>query len=185
MLYNILSSFEEDNKMSKILKNRTKVLNYICAALMVLLIGMQFIPYWSSGDGSLSIAHHVWLPSNTDKASMSNWLVEEVSKTTDEFKEDAKEQKSKESIVIANAIAHPSAAMFLLGIFGAIFCVLKSKVSWMSLFALACGIIGLYAFCFNPAYALGSTRVIYIMVSAVTTLVALLNLVLGAIKKKD
>ena len=170
--------------MSKILNNRTKVLNYICAALMVLLIGIQFVPYWSSGDGSLSIAHHVWLPDNSDKASMSNWLIEEASKTTDLYKEQAKEQKSQEKIVISNAIAHPSAAIFLLGIFGTIFCLLKSKISWMSIFALACGIIGLYAFCFSPVYALGSTRVIYIIVSAVTTLVALLNLILGVVKKK-
>ena len=185
MVYNKLSLCEEDNEMSKKIIDRTRVLNYICAALLVLLIGMQFIPYWSSGEGTLSIAHQVWLPNNSDKASMSTWLVEEVSQTTDKFAQEAKEQKSKENIVISNAIAHPAAAMLLLGIFGTIFCILKSKVSWMSIFALACGIIGLYAFCFNPAYALGSTRILYIIVSAVITLVALLNLVLGVIKKKD
>lgn len=125
--------------MPKDLTQRTKLVHYVCAALLLVLLVMQFTPFWHFGEAgeSVSISGYIWFPS--DHADLTSYL-----------------QQTVGSDFTINAILIPCILMLLLSAAGAAFCVIKPGELLASLFAVACGLSGTIGFLACPALRLGS-----------------------------
>ena len=118
----------------------TKMMNIACAALALVLLVMQFTPFWHMGGETepVSIGGYVWLPS--DHGEVTSYLQEQVSS---DFK-------------VNDVIALPILVL-LLGAATIVLCLWKMDNPLVGLLPASCGLAGVWGFLFNAAFRLGST----------------------------
>lgn len=124
--------------MPNTLLSRTKTVHYVCAALLIILLVMQFTPFWHVDGTSVSISGYIWFPS--DHADLTSYFQQTIS----------------EDFVINNILV-PCLLMLVLGALGAVFAVIKVDTIVPSLLSIACGVSGFIGFLVKPALRLGST----------------------------
>ena len=125
--------------MPKNLTQRTKLVHYVCAALLLVLLVMQFTPFWHYGEAgeTVSISGYIWFPS--DHNDLTSYLQQMVG-----------------SDFTIDTILVPCILMLLLSAAGAVLCVIKPGEWLASLLAVACGLSGVIGFLTCPALRLGS-----------------------------
>lgn len=118
----------------------TKVMNIACAVLALVLLVMQFMPFWYMGEETepVSIGGYVWLPS--DHGEVTSYLQEQVSS---DFK-------------INDVIAMPILVL-LLGAASMVLCIWQMNNPLAGLLPIACGLSGVWGFLTKAAFRLGST----------------------------
>ena len=118
----------------------TKVMNIACAVLALLLLVMQFTPFWHMGEGTepVSIGGYVWFPS--DHGEVTSYLQEQVSS---DFK--------------INDIIGMPILVLLLGAASMVLCIWKMNNPLVSILPIACGLSGVWGFLTKAAFRLGST----------------------------
>lgn len=118
----------------------TKVMNIACAVLALVLLVMQFTPFWYMGEETepVSIGGYVWLPS--DHGEVTSYLQEQVSS---DFK-------------INDIIAMPILVL-LLGAATIVVCIWQMNNPLVGLLPIACGLSGVWGFLAKAAFRLGST----------------------------
>ena len=118
----------------------TKVMNIACAVLALVLLVMQFTPFWHMGEGTepVSIGGYVWFPS--DHGEVTSYLQEQVSS---DFK-------------INDVIAMPILVL-LLSAASIVLCIWKMNSPLVGLLPIACGLSGVWGFLAKPAFRLGAT----------------------------
>ena len=158
------------------LKNHVKVFNLAAIVLAVVMIALQFVPFWTyetteKVDGvettyetTASIAEYVWLPFDCRDL-------------TKDFGEALDIAKPKVNDFITEA-----ALVLALGAVSIIM-ILIFKNEWMILFSLAVGIIGDLQFLTQKVMQMGSMCYIHLAVSVLLTVVSAVSLVL-TLKKK-
>lgn len=136
--------------MPKDLNSRTKIVHYVCAALLLVLLVMQFTPFWhipESGE-AVSIGGYIWFP--TEHTDLTSYLQETIS---EDF--------------LVNNVLIPCILMLVLSAFGIVLCVIKAGDLLPSLFPAACGLSGIIGFLAKPALRLGSGWVWMLLISIV------------------
>ena len=120
--------------------NWTKIMNIACAVLALVLLVMQFMPFWYMGEETepVSIGGYVWFPS--DHGEVTGYLQEQVSS---DFK-------------INDIIAMPILVL-LLSVATMVVCIWKMNNPLVSILPIACGLSGAWGFLAKAAFRLGST----------------------------
>lgn len=123
--------------MPNTLLSRTKTVHYVCAALLLILLVMQFTPFWSIDSGSVSIGGYIWFPS--DHTDLTSHL-----------------QDTLGADFTINNILAPCLLMLVLSAVGAVMSVIKAATVIPSLLSAACGVSGFIGFLTTPALRLGT-----------------------------
>lgn len=144
----------------KTLKNKTVLMNLLCALLMFVLLVMQFVPYWHYADenGSCSISGYVWFP--TDHDELETWLSDQIAGYD------------------LNGFVGAALLVFITGVLGMAFSLLKMHSGWPAVLTVACGASATLAYLCNDALRLGSGWLLHLLVCAAILAVgvgALLN----------
>ncbi|MGN1021358.1 MAG: hypothetical protein ACI4O7_13425 [Aristaeellaceae bacterium] len=118
----------------------TRIMNIACAVLALVLLVLQFTPFWYMGGETepVSIGGYVWFPS--DHGEVTSYLQEQVSS---DFK-------------VNDVIAMPILVL-LLSVATIVLCVWKMSNPLVSLLPIACGLCGVWGFLAKAAFRLGST----------------------------
>ncbi len=118
---------------------KTKGISILCACLMVLLLVLQFVPYWQYGEEpeDVSIQRFVWFP--TDCKGLEKQIGEEI---------------LDPGFSVGRIVLMPILELLLCAA-GSVLCLLKGEEKWVSLFPVAAGGFGIWGY-LNPAFRLGS-----------------------------
>ncbi len=146
---------------------KTKAFNMIGACLMVLLLVMQFVPFWQYGEPvkSVSIQGYVWFP--TDYKDLDKEL---------------QEQTNDSQFGISNIVLMPVLEL-LLCCAGAVFCFVKSDQTLALLFPIAAGAMGIYGY-LKPAFKLGSLWPMHIMLCVLLLAIGITGFIMTLHAKK-
>ena len=142
-----------------------RILNYIGAALSLVMLVMLFVPFWEYGDKTASINGFVWLQA-TD-GELTSWF--------------ARNAIGFSPMTDTNMLVITPVFMFVLSILGTIFCIKSSKSELISLLPFFCGLVGIVGYLTQPVLQLGQLWVVHLAISAALALVGLVATVLGII----
>lgn len=152
--------------MLKSFNSRTKLCNYVCAALTLCLLILQFTPFWHIGEDSYSINRYVWLECNNDE--IASWFSSQLGTS-----------------VNINSIVISSVLILLLGVGGVVLCIMKSNVGLTALLPAFCSIVGIITFMNKPVFRLGSTWVIQLILCIAILAFAIMTLIFGYKKSEQ
>ena len=133
--------------MASIKNNPTKLLGIICGVLLIALLILQFVPYWSFGspEQTVSISGYVWFPHN--HAEIDTALSASAGRDVD----------------VNNVFG--SAVLLLAACVVGIIAFLANPESVLSaLMPLLAGLLGCWQYLLNPLYRLGSGWVLHFIV---------------------
>ncbi len=143
-------------------KNRIRMLNYICAGLAVVLVVLQFIPFWgcyqckTCGDGKIiSINEYIWF-ANDHKTGLTSVL-----------------QKYyipgfQVSDLVATSVLIQVASLFTL-----VMCIARPAKLTASAFALIAGLACVVGYLTHPVYQMGQLWQLHLAFGVLTLLAAL------------
>lgn len=122
----------------KYFNGKTSMANVICAVLMILLLIMQFTPFWQYGEAgeSCSISAYVWFPS--DHKDLETWLGTQA-----------------EDHDLNSFVGMPILTL-VLSAAGAALCLIKPEKGAMALLPTVCGAAGMIGYLTTPALKLGA-----------------------------
>lgn len=145
--------------MTRKASNLTPTLNVICAILMLVLLVMQFMPFWTYGDPatSVSIQGYIWFPGN--HTGLDQALKESVSA----------------DYSINDVLLMPILTL-VLGAAGIVLCLLKSANPFVSLLPAACGLAGTWGYLTGTAFHVGSGWVFHLILCIVLLALGLISL---------
>lgn len=150
--------------MLKSLSGRTKLCNYACALFTLCLLILQFTPFWHFGDESLSISGYVWL--DCDNTGIASWFSSQLG-----------------AVPNINSIVLSAVPLLVLGVIGFIVCLIKPRSGFVSLLSAIAALFGLYGYIFEPAFRLGSTWVLQLIL-CIAIIVATVMAIMYSNKQK-
>jgi len=124
--------------LKELRKNKWATCNWICALLMIVLLVMQFVPFWHFGEAgeSCSISSYVWFPS--DYKDLESWL-----------------DTQAEGHDLNSFVGMPILVLVLSAV-GAALCLIKPDKGMTTLLPALCGAAGTWAYLTTPALKLGA-----------------------------
>jgi len=125
--------------------------NIICAVLLIVMVGLLFLPTWQYGDGMLSAGSYIGFP--TEKIALLK-----------SFKDTLGLQK----IPGVNDVVTVPICIMLLTILGLLFAALSKKVPYSAAVAVFAGILAVVGYATNPFFALADTWLILIISGGIT-----------------
>ena len=159
--------------MVKSLKNPKVLCSWLCALVMLAILVMMFVPYWSyvgsnedtfePEDRVTSINGYLWFPS--DHAEL----------------EDAFNEGNMGDDIDANTIALPIGMQILFAGFGIALCLWKSKVTAVGAFPIVCGLFGVFGYAFVSALRMTSPAlwIINLALAVLAIVLGIVRIVLG------
>ena len=123
---------------------KSKVTNYVCIALMGLLLILQFMPFWSYDGVRTSIQSMVWFPLEHEQLEM--YFVNQLG-----------------DFWINDIVLMPVVILFA-SVGGIILHIIKPDAKWTFIFPVLCGIIGCWGYLVRPEFQLGTNWVLHLMV---------------------
>lgn len=161
--------------MFQSMRSKTKICNYICAVIALVLLVFQFTPFWSyTEDGvekASSINGFVWLNPGNDA------LVDEFAKVMNPDLMPITNPVKITSVII---IVVSCVAILLLCVFSVIFCIKKARNGGVAVVPGLAAIAGIVTFILNPAYRLGSTWVIQLVICVLLLIAAVVAFIVGS-----
>lgn len=149
--------------------NKTaKICCIACAVLMLAVLVLQYMPYWSFSTDSSSIADYIWWP--------------------DHHKALTKELRGILGRDFEVRLIVPMPLIVLLtGILGMTVCVLKPGKVGSFILPLIAGATAVIGFLAVPAFSLGSTYIVQIVASGLLVVTAIIGAAFSilSIRKKD
>lgn len=156
-------------------KNYSRIFNYVCAVLMLLLLITQFLPFWHcscskacKGDNMLSVSDYVWFPSDH-----KNGLTKDIQNVIEDF-------------VVADVVLTP-VLILVASVLGIVFCALKADKPLTGIFPFIAGLSGTIGYLTNPVLQMGQNWVIHLIASILVllaSLVVLSKVVLDIVEKR-
>ena len=140
--------------------SKTKLFNYVCALLTLVLLVLQFTPFWNYNGQTASINGFVWL--NPQGAEINNWFTSQLG-----------------TAVNVNSVVITSVLVLLLGVAGVVLCVMKSDIGLMALLPAASALSGIYAFALKPVFRLGSTWIVQLVLCIAILAMAIITVIVG------
>ncbi len=138
--------------------DKAKIFNIITIILMGVLLVLHFMPFWSYDGISTSIQSYIWFP--TDHAPLESYIAGQVG-----------------SDYQINDILLMPILVLLLTVIGIILCIAKSDITFVSLIPLACGLVGVWGYLFQPAFQLGTNWVLHLLVCVAMIATSALSMV--------
>lgn len=124
--------------------NKTKICNYLCIAMMAILLILQFTPFWSFDGGNASIQSYIWFPD--DYKPLTEMMQTEFGKDYN-----------------IGELVFPMVAILLTTAAGIVLSIIKSDNPAVKIIPIAGTLIGIYGFLSKPDLRLGSTWVIQLI----------------------
>lgn len=130
--------------------NKTKLCNLVCVALMVILLVLQFTPFWHYGAGteeagSVSISQLMWTP--------------------DDCKACIKEIQASIKGFGADQLLYVVSGVLVFSLGGILMCYVKRERAWTGLFPTMVGISGTIGYLKYDALQMGSLWVLHLLLS--------------------
>ena len=138
--------------------------NAVCAILMVVLLILQFTPFWELEGEPTSISSYIWVPS--DHADLTTHFEKVIS--------------SDYSI---NSMVMPAILQLVLPVAGIALFLYRKEGIWAGIISVFAGLSGFWAYLGRPAYRLGSWQAPFAV--SVLLLIAGVLTVLAFIKKNE
>ena len=159
--------------MFRSMRGKTKLCNYICAALALILVLMQlFAPFWSfQKDGKVetySINEFAWLEP-TETTLVNQFAMELFGGVT-----------RAEKIPAVIYIVALTASVLLLCVFSVIFCIKKARNGMVAIVPALAGLVGVIEFAINPVFRMGSMWIIQLVVAALLLIAATVTIIIGS-----
>lgn len=139
------------------MKKAARIVNIVLAVLMLALLVLQFLPYWTVGDKQVSIQEYIWWP--LDNKDLTKEFTALYGKSFD--------------LSVVNGMP---LIVFFFTVIGVVFTVLKNKESWISIFATVCGVGAIYGYLAKPAFQLNPIWPAHLALGIVITLVSIFPL---------
>lgn len=137
--------------------NRTSGLNYACAVVMLLLVVLLFVPFWNTGEETVSINSYVWMPS--EQKGLESYFADALGEKPD-----------------INEVVTAPVFLLLLGVLGAPLCIIMGQSTFGSLLGIPFGIVGIWGYATCPVLQLGALWELHLALC-----IAALALSLGAL----
>lgn len=161
--------------MFQSMRSKTKLCNYICAAIALVLLVFQFAPFWSftedGTDKTSSINGFVWLNPDEDA------LVDEFAKT---LNPDVMPMTNDVKITSVVLVVISCVAILLLCVFSVIFCIKKARNGGVAVVPALAALAGLLTFALNPVYRLGSTWIVQLVICVLLLAAAIVAYIIGS-----
>ena len=139
-----------------------KCISYVLIVLMLALLVMQFVPFWTEGDGTASISDYIWFP--REHKELNNALKAEF----------GKDYRINQYLVGPIALLVSAAA-------GIVFSVLKRGKLNSFLLPLICGFAGYTTYFTYAPYKLGSNWIVHAILSIAVLAVAVIGIVVSVV----
>ena len=156
-------------------KNYSRIFNYVCVVLMLLLLITQFLPFWHctcakacKGDDMLSISGYVWFPSDH-----KDGLTKDIKGAIKDFK-------------VADVVLTP-VLILVASVLGIFFCVIKADKPWTGIFPFIAGLSGTIGYLIDPVLKMGQNWQLHLIASVLVllaSLVVLSKIVLSAVEQQ-
>lgn len=146
-------------------KKAAKICCFICVALMLMLLVLQFVPYWNYGDDSASIAGYVWMP-------------HEHKALTKEFRAEFGSDYEVRQMVLMPV------TVLVTSVLGMIFCIRDAGKGRAFLLPMVSGAMAVYGFMAVAVFRLGTSHILQTVVSVVLLVVSILGFVLSLLKRR-
>ena len=118
--------------------NTARTICYIiCALLMVALAAYEFMPFWTVGDESISLQRYIWFP--YEHKEVTKMFIAEIN------------SDFSVNDVVLMPIIH-----LVIGVLGAVLCLIKPKSLWIIVFPLLVSGSGILGYLTNPAFQMTS-----------------------------
>ena len=138
-------------------KNPVKTVNLLCAAVMILLVLMQFLPFWTVEDTGVSVMGYMGFPD--DHSNLTSWLDDTVSG----------------GFVINNLVGWFFFTTAL-SIVGSVLCIRYREKSLIALLPAACGIVGILYCASEPAFRLGQGWILQLLLYCLLLVLPVLSI---------
>ena len=155
--------------MSKFFASRTSVCNVIGAVLLVVLLVLQFTPFWQYGEAqeeTTSIQGYIWFP--TDNSALEKHLKATV-----------------DSSHTVDSILMMPILVLVLGAVGTALCLAKADQLWAGIFPAACGAVGLWGYMTKAAFRVGSNWLLHVIVCIALIFIGIAAIYTGWKDQKD
>ena len=146
------------------LKNPQTLLKILGIVLMIVIAAVQFLPYWQLEDEAVSINSYVWFPN--DHKDVGKYIKAEVG----------------EEVNIYSIIPAPVVTL-LFAVLGIAALAKYPKLPLSAVCGVVVGIVGLWNYLTCPAYALGASQTLHLVLFAVVLAVNALACLLAIIAK--
>lgn len=142
---------------------KTRTTNWICSVLLIILIVLQFMPFWHYGDPekATSINGYVWMP--TDHTDLEKWLSTEAEGA---------------SVSAGHLVLMPM-LVFVLGVVAVILSIMYSNHVYSLLAPATAGCIGAIGYLKDAAFRLGSNWGVHSVLCIVIALLAIYGFISG------
>lgn len=130
---------------------------FACVALMLALLVMHFLPFWTVGEEQFSIQQYTWFTWNCE--ALTDHIVDNVNS----------------DFMVKDMALIPFVVLFG-SVLGSIFCVINSKKAGFATIPLAVGIIGAVGYLTNPVFQLGALWQVHMVLCILMAVVALIPL---------
>lgn len=155
-------------------RNFSRVCNYICVILVLLLLGTQFLPFWACKDcedGAASISDYFWNPrEHKDVASDLTDLYLDI------YGSDLKGANGKAFKFTANEILMPTLFIFISAILTVALCTIFSKSALSAIAPFVGGATSTYGYATIPALQAGQYWKLHLILSVLVLAVSLTSL---------
>ena len=140
--------------------NIVKYLSFALAVVILALLVMQFLPFWTTEKETVSINDYLWMP-NEHKSVTKLFKAELDDKKFDPIK-----------IVLWPVLT------LVLGVAGIILCFIKKDTLLPYLMTILCGLTGTLTYLTNPVYQWGANWIVHLIVAIVVLVAGVAGLVL-------
>lgn len=137
-------------------------ISFVLLALMLALLVMQFVPFWTEGDGTATISDYIWFP--REHKELNNSLKEVF----------GKDYRINQYLIGPITLLVSAAA-------GIVFSVLKRGRLNSFLLPLVCGLAGYTTYFTYAPYKLGANWIVHASLSIAVLAVAVIGIVVAAI----
>lgn len=137
-------------------------ISFVLLALMLALLVMQFVPFWTEGDGTATISDYIWFP--REHKELNNSLKEVF----------GKDYRINQYLIGPITLLVSAAA-------GIVFSVLKRGKLNSFLLPLVCGLAGYTTYFTYAPYKLGANWIVHASLSIAVLAVAVIGIVVAAI----
>ena len=143
------------------IKAHQKAISYVSATLLLVLLILQFTPFWHHGEQgelSASISSYIWFPN--DHADL-----------TDYFEQTVRSDYRIEQILLTPIV------ILIAGISGFLLCLTKPNLPAVKLFPAVCGLIGTWKYMTEPVFHLGFGWQFHFIICSVLLIISALSII--------
>ena len=147
----------------------SKLTNYIMVGLLYALVVMQFLPFWTTGDGAvtMSIQEYIWWPlEKPDGPAMTKYF----------------QGLYGSDWLIGDIVLMPCMTL-ICAIITFFFGIKRPNRLWMNIVYLVAGICGLSAYLGDPIYQLNPIYIVHVILCALLVVTSIVNVTARPWKK--